>query len=108
MGLRCTSFLLVIWIFADLNPQAIPPVIGGFAFAWILGVILPGAPGGVGVFEATAIALLRGLLPTGSLLATLGVYRLISLLAEILGVGFGWLLRQQHRQGVKLRQENRR
>lgn len=106
MGLRSTSFILVIWIFADLKPEAIPPIVGGFAFAWILGVILPGAPGGVGVFEATAIALLRGLLATGPLLAALGVYRLISLLAEILGVGFGWFLRQRYRHRLKTRPRN--
>jgi uncharacterized membrane protein YbhN (UPF0104 family) len=34
-------------------------LLGAFSLAWLLGLVVPGAPGGLGVFEATAIALLQ-------------------------------------------------
>jgi len=93
MGLRCLSFLLVVAIFRELNLATILSIAGGFGFAWMLGSSLPGLPGGVGIFEATAIALISSTLPTGILLASIGVYRVISILTEILGFGLGWLIK---------------
>jgi glycosyltransferase 2 family protein len=101
MGLRCISFLMVLAIFTSLGDKPLLPIIGGFGFAWMLGLALPGLPGGVGVFEATAIALLRGTLPTGLLLGGIGVYRLVSTLTEILGVGLGWLIKGKQQVALK-------
>ncbi|WP_354635191.1 hypothetical protein [Planktothricoides raciborskii] len=42
-------------------------VLSAFSFAWLLGLVLPGAPGGIGIFEATAIALLQNNFPPGIL-----------------------------------------
>ncbi len=92
MGLRCLSFGLIVWMFTPLPAAAIIPLLGGFSFAWIIGLILPGAPGGIGVFEAIAIALLGGLLSPGVLLGAIGFYRLISILSEVIGAGLGWLM----------------
>jgi uncharacterized membrane protein YbhN (UPF0104 family) len=48
-----------------------------------LGLVVPGAPGGLGIFEATAIAALNPTeFPPGLVLAIVAVYRLISVLAE--------------------------
>lgn len=59
-----------------------------FSFAWLLGLVIPGAPGGLGVFEATTLALLdRQIFPPALLLATVAFYRLSSTLAEVLGAG---------------------
>ncbi|MGA1625072.1 MAG: hypothetical protein ACO4AJ_05485 [Prochlorothrix sp.] len=74
---------------------------GSFSGAWVAGVVIPGAPGGLGVFEATALALLQGqsaqglvLAPAG-ILVTLGFYRLVSTLAEAVGAAIGqWCLRR--------------
>ena len=64
---------------------------GAFSIAWLLGLVVPGAPGGIGVFEAVAIALLGNQLPTGLLISSVALYRLISTLAEALGAGLIWL-----------------
>lgn len=59
----------------------------------MIGLVLPGFPGGLGVFEAIAIALLGKLLPPGLLLGAIASYRLITIAAEVIGVGLGWLVK---------------
>lgn len=50
-----------------------------------MGFIVPGAPGGLGVFEATAIALLQHRFPSGAIISAIALYRLISIIAEVAG-----------------------
>ena len=44
-------------------------VLAGFALAWTAGLVLPGAPGGLGVFEAVLLLRLAVALPQASLLS---------------------------------------
>ncbi|NJO86431.1 MAG: UPF0104 family protein, partial [Synechococcaceae cyanobacterium RM1_1_27] len=50
-----------------------------------------GIPWGIGVFESGVIVLLAGAVPTGSLVAAAGVYRLISVVAELVGAGLTFI-----------------
>jgi hypothetical protein len=91
VGLRGAGFVIA---FAALNPlhlEQIPPVFSAFSFSWLLGLIVPGAPGGLGVFEATMLALLNPSFPVALVLGVVALYRLISILAESLGAGIAWL-----------------
>ncbi|MBD2089697.1 UPF0104 family protein [Microcoleus sp. FACHB-1515] len=90
--LRGTGFLLTLLALTRFDPMQIPRLLGAFSWAWLLGLVIPGAPGGLGVFEATAIALLDGLLPTAIVLSVVALYRLISVLAEAIGAGVAWLI----------------
>jgi hypothetical protein len=74
-----------------LLPEQILPLLGGFSLAWVLGLVIPGAPGGIGVFEATAIALLGTQLSPGVVIGGVTLYRLVSTLAEAGGAGLAWL-----------------
>lgn len=60
-------------------------VLGGFGLAWGAGLIVPGAPGGIGVFEAGILVLLGEFIPSPELIVATGLYRLASIGAE--GVG---------------------
>jgi len=91
LGLRGTGFLLTLLALGPVNPHQVLLLLGNFSLAWLLGLVVPGAPGGVGVFEATAIALLHPLLSPGVLLGGVALYRLISILAESAGAGLAWL-----------------
>lgn len=95
MGLRVIGFLLAVLTFVPLNWAMVRPLVGGFSFAWLLGLVMPGAPGGLGVFEATAIALLNGYLAPGLLLGIVALYRFVSTLAEIVGAGLAWVMEQR-------------
>ncbi len=59
-------------------------LISSFSLAWIIGLIVPAAPGGLGVFESVILFGLGSHLPEASLLASLLCYRLISTISDIL------------------------
>ena len=59
--------------------------LGGFALAWTLGLVVPGAPGGLGVFEAALLLRLGALVPEAPLLAIALSYRVVTSLADLLG-----------------------
>ncbi|APB35192.1 Putative integral membrane protein [Gloeomargarita lithophora Alchichica-D10] len=89
MGLRGLGFLCVLGAWIPLTGGALPHLLGGFGLAWLMGFIVPLAPGGLGVFEATLTASLAGIVPTGVLLAAAVGYRLVSILAEVAAAGVG-------------------
>ncbi|MGH8000460.1 MAG: lysylphosphatidylglycerol synthase domain-containing protein [Brasilonema sp.] len=91
LGLRSAGFMLTLLALIPINLSQIPLLLGAFSFAWLLGLVVPGAPGGLGVFEATAIALLEQHFPTAIVLSAIGLYRLVSILAETAGAGLSWL-----------------
>ena len=89
--LRGLGFVLAVVALRPLTPGQVLAVLGAFSVAWLLGLVVPGAPGGIGVFEAAAIALLEGQLPGGLILSSVAFYRLLSTLAEALGAALVWL-----------------
>ncbi|MCS7291770.1 MAG: hypothetical protein RMI89_02180 [Gloeomargarita sp. SKYBB_i_bin120] len=94
LGLRGLGFLCVLGTWVSLSWRLLPVLWGAFGLAWLLGFIVPLAPGGLGVFEATLTVSLQGVIPTGTVLAAAIGYRLVSVLAEIaaaaVGVGIEW------------------
>lgn len=89
--LRGVGFLLTILAISPIAPETLPLVLGAFSLAWLLGLVVPGAPGGVGVFEATAIGLLDQTYSPAVILGAVALYRLVSILAETGGAGLAWL-----------------
>jgi hypothetical protein len=82
LGLRGTGFLFTLLAVTSVSSSQTALVFSAFSFAWLLGLIIPGAPGGIGVFEATAIALLDQHFSGGLLLSAVALFRLVSILAE--------------------------
>jgi hypothetical protein len=93
--LRGLGFLLIFQALNPVNFNQFPLLLSAFSLAWLSGLVIPGAPGGIGVFEATAIALLDGPFSTGLVLSVAALYRLISILAETAGAGLATL--NEHR-----------
>lgn len=91
LGLRGTGFLFTLLALTPVNLNQVPQLLSGFSFAWLMGLIVPGAPGGLGVFEATAIALLNHQFSTGLILTVVALFRLVSILAEVLAAGIAVL-----------------
>lgn len=87
VALRGLGFLLTLLALSPIAPTQIPLIFSAFSFAWVLGLVVPGAPGGIGVFEATAIALLNSEISTGTIIGGVALYRMISILAEVSGAG---------------------
>ncbi len=89
--LRGLGFLLTIFAINPIEFNQILLILSVFSLAWLLGLIVPGAPGGVGVFEATTLALLESKFSAGIVLTGVALYRLISVLAETFAAGLAWL-----------------
>jgi glycosyltransferase 2 family protein len=79
--LRGCGFVLTFLALQPVTGQEIPHLISAFSFAWLLGLVVPGAPGGLGVFEVTAYSLLDDSFFPAEI-AAVALYRLISILAE--------------------------
>ncbi|XLQ10862.1 MAG: flippase-like domain-containing protein [cyanobacterium endosymbiont of Epithemia adnata isolate EadnSB Bon19] len=93
--LRALGFILTWIAFIPISIIQIPLLLNTFSFAWLLGLIIPGAPSGIGVFEATIIFLLKTEnFPIQIVLSTIVIFRLISILAEVAGAGL-WLLTKE-------------
>lgn len=55
---RGAAVWLALAAVTPMTPRDVVPVTGAAALAWVVGVVVPFAPGGLGVREATAVALL--------------------------------------------------
>ena len=92
--LRGLGFILVIRSLQPLDLDSCPLLMSRFSLAWLAGLVVPGAPGGVGVFEAVALGLLPVGLPSEVKLAGLALYRLVGTLAEVLAALLALLLQR--------------
>lgn len=90
--LRGIGFLFILQALQPLQAIDFLPAISGFSIAWLFGLVVPGAPGGIGVFEAAAVALLSGHFPIAVVLGSVALYRLISTLAEAAGAAAAGLI----------------
>jgi hypothetical protein len=100
MGLRGSGFLLTVMALIPVHFSEIPNLLGGFCLAFVAGLVVPGAPGGMGVFEATAIALLDDRFSVGIIISAVALYRIISIVADVAGAVLAQLDRQ-HDRGIK-------
>lgn len=90
--LRGSAFLVLMIPFINLNFILIPKVLTAFSFAWLLGLIIPGAPGGLGIFEAVVIASLDPtIFPRDKIIIIVALFRFSSIIAETLTAYFAWL-----------------
>ncbi|MDP8934074.1 MAG: YbhN family protein [Cyanobacteriota bacterium] len=90
LGLRGTGFLVTFVALAAVTPSQILLLFSAFSMAWVLGLVIP-TPGGLGVFETTAIALLDQHFSGGVVLSVVALFRVVSILAEVVGAGIGFL-----------------
>lgn len=97
--MRGLGFTLIVQSLIPLQIQDVPRLVSIFSCGWLLGLITPGAPGGLGVFELTVSQLMvtPGVLtgyqsiPYGLALCSVALYRFMSITAEIIGASLAWL-----------------
>ena len=58
--------------------------LAAFSLAWSIGLVVPGAPGGIGIFESILLLCVRSIIPEAPLLAALLCYRLVSTIVDLL------------------------
>ena len=90
--IRGLGFCLTFLALQSLTWQQIPQLFRAFSFAWLLGLVIPGAPGGLGVFEVTAYSLLDNA-QFPSEISAVALYRLVSILAEAIAAAVSWKIK---------------
>lgn len=88
---RSLGFIVTVAALTTVSWGDLPVMVSAFSLAWLLGLVVPGAPGGIGVFEACAIALLGDQFSPALILASVACYRLVNTLAEATGAGVVWV-----------------
>ncbi|MCP9799432.1 lysylphosphatidylglycerol synthase domain-containing protein [Synechococcus sp. RedBA-s] len=82
--LRFGGFAACVLAFDQQLSLPWAPWLLGFALAWTAGLVVPGAPGGLGVFEAVLLVQLGGQVAEAPLLAVALSYRLVVTAADLL------------------------
>lgn len=77
-------YLLVLTQILDMSiaNDKIYIVIGAYLLSWLLGFIMPGAPGGIGIRETVITVLLAAYLPSDSVLLAIVIYRIVSIAGD--------------------------
>ena len=87
---RFSGFWACLQVFGLHQVLPITGWLGAFALAWTAGLVVPAAPGGLGVFEAVLLLRLGQSVPEAPLLAVALSYRLVATLADVLAAGGVW------------------
>jgi glycosyltransferase 2 family protein len=90
---RGMGFILTLLAINPVNLEQILPLLSAFSLAWLLGFIVPGAPGGLGVFEVTIMTVLQDNL-SGKIVVAIALFRLISISAELISLLLSWLTKE--------------
>jgi len=78
------GFYICLNTFYASNNLNIIFLLGIFSLSWSLGLVVPAAPGGVGVFEACFLFFVGKSIPQNIILITLIYFRIISTSADLL------------------------
>ena len=81
---RFAGFACCVWAFDLQHALDWWRWLSAFALAWTVGLVVPGAPGGLGVFESVLLLRLGSALPDPALLAVALGYRLVVTTADLL------------------------
>ncbi|QNI85845.1 glycosyltransferase 2 family protein [Synechococcus sp. PROS-7-1] len=87
---RFSGFWACLQVFGLNQVLPITAWLAAFALAWTAGLVVPAAPGGLGVFEAVLLLRLGQSVPEAPLLAVALSYRLVVTLADVLAAGGVW------------------
>jgi hypothetical protein len=81
------TFVLLLFAIEGTNAFVLefwPSLGGGYILAWLVGLLTPGAPAGVGVREAVLLFMLRGCLPESDLLLAIILARVVTVFGDLL------------------------
>jgi uncharacterized membrane protein YbhN (UPF0104 family) len=94
---------LLLGLLPDMSTAAMPwwVCVSGFSLAWVLGFVVPGAPGGIGIREAVFVALLGTIdvdaAVAAAVSATVIIGRLQSIVGDVVVFVVATLARDQRR-----------
>jgi len=79
-------------LYQILAPAPAAPLAGAAILAWLIGFLVPGAPGGIGIREAVLIALLGNLGAENTVLLAAALFRLVTTAGDVFLFATGLLI----------------
>lgn len=73
-------------------------VFSAYTASWLLGIVTPGAPAGLGVREAAVLVLMDGVLPDEDVLAAVLLFRIVTVMGDGVFFGLGVVARHLQRK----------
>jgi len=87
LALTATYFMVLVLMGQTVTPGIVPEIIGLFVLSWVVGFLVPGAPGGLGVREAILIMFLGDTLDQNILVSSVVVHRVVCILGDMAAWG---------------------
>lgn len=100
-----TGFIAMVLLQIGADSRVILPLvklIGIMAFAWLLGFIIPGSPGGMGVRELLIIYSLSSVVDLATATFVALSYRIVTVLGDIFFALFGYVYSTTRRKEIKI------
>lgn len=98
-GIAVCSFLVVGLGFTAMAPMISPgagfpylALCGAFAAAWVIGLLVPGAPAGLGVREGVLLALVGDVMPAADAVVMIALLRAVTTLGDLVHFAAGGAL----------------
>lgn len=84
--------VLKIVVGADIQGSDYGLIIGAYLLSWMVGFVMPGAPGGIGVRETVLTLVLAPFdsIKMDDILLAIVIYRLINIVGDIIGLAFAF------------------
>ena len=79
-----TYFSVLILLGQNITLELVPQIIGLFVLSWVIGFVMPGAPGGLGIREVILIMFLGDALSQSILLSSTIIHRVVCISGDIL------------------------
>ncbi len=83
---RFAGFFCCLNMFSSQAGLTFLQWLSSFSFAWSIGLVVPGAPGGLGVFESAILLVIGNLDSQGDLILALIAYRIVTTTADLLSL----------------------
>jgi Predicted integral membrane protein len=106
--IRCIAYYMFLGIIVSLlyvlilhfivgtaiTPDNFFAIMGAYQLSWLLGFIVPGAPGGIGIREAAITLLLTGIISVNDALLAAVIYRLVNIIGDLFGILIAYLFKK--------------
>lgn len=87
-------FVIILKVIANESYFSYGTVIGAFLLSWVVGFIVPGAPGGIGIREAIITFLLAKSVQQESVVISIIIYRFITTIGDLVGFIVAFLFKK--------------
>jgi len=103
LALAATYLAVLVLLGQPLSLNLIIKIIGIFVLSWVIGFLVPGAPGGLGVREAILIMFLGNTLNQEILTVSAIVHRVVCILGDLAAYGMALIYAKVYKDQIQMK-----